>query len=45
MLRDGLSHSADKAAWNPRVSNFWRDEIEKKYVSILHTGVIYQIAV
>lgn len=41
MSGDSLSHSPDKAAQNPRVSIFWRD----KNVSVLPTGVVYQIAV
>ena len=41
MSGDSLSHSPDKAAQDPGVSIFWRD----KNVSILPTGVVYQIAV
>ena len=44
-----LSYLPDKAAQNTRVSNLCRDqaerEREKKKVSVLLTGVIYQIAV
>ena len=36
MTGDSLSHSSAKAAQNPRVSNIWRDQAErKKKVSIL----------
>ena len=46
MTGDSLSHSSAEAAQNPRVSNIWRDQAErKKRASILPTGVVYQSAI
>ena len=41
-----LSYSPDTPAQNPRVSNFWRDQAERKenYFNFIHRGVICPIA-
>ena len=43
----GLSYPPDKAAGNLRVSNFWREQVERKdkCYNSTYKGIIYQIAI
>ena len=42
-----LPYSPDKASGNLRVSNFWRDLVERKYKCFdsAYKGIVYQVAV